>query len=132
MCTWRYRQVENGEYAMSDNPLPPDIFQERLRTARRLRKLEQAELAEKAGLPAASISHFEKGNRKPSFDNLRRLARALDVTTDFLLGTVDEVGLGAAGQTLYRHVENLSDEDRRLAEGIMSLLANKNRQDGGA
>ncbi len=117
---------------MSDNPLPPDIFQERLRTARRLRKLEQAELAEKAGLPAASISHFEKGNRKPSFDNLRRLARALDVTTDFLLGTVDEVGLGAAGQTLYRHVENLSDEDRRLAEGIMSLLANKNRQDGGA
>lgn len=116
---------------MSKNSLPPDIFQERLRTARRMRGMEQAQLAAKAGLPAASISHFEKGNRKPSFDNLRRLARALDVSTDFLLGTVDEVGLGAAGQTLYRHVENLSDEDRRLAEGIMSLLANKNRQDGG-
>ena len=75
---------------------------------------------------------FRERNRKPSFDNLRRLARALDVSTDFLLGTVDEVGLGAAGQTLYRHVENLSDEDRSLAEGIMKLLADKNRPSGGA
>jgi transcriptional regulator with XRE-family HTH domain len=117
---------------MSENIPAPDIFQDRLRTARRLRGMEQAQLAVKAGLPAASISHFEKGNRKPSFDNLRRLARALDVTTDYLLGTVDDVGLGVAGQALYRHVENLSDEDRRLAEGFMQLLANKSRQDGGA
>jgi transcriptional regulator with XRE-family HTH domain len=116
---------------MPEDAPQPDIFQERLRAARRLRRMEQAELAVAAGLPAASISHFEKGNRKPSFENLRRLARALDVSTDFLLGTVDEVGLGAAGQTLYRHVENLSDEDRRLAEGIMNLLANKNRPNGG-
>ncbi|MDA8381618.1 MAG: helix-turn-helix transcriptional regulator, partial [Betaproteobacteria bacterium] len=47
---------------MSENSLPPDIFQERLRTARRMRGMEQAQLAAKAGLPAASISHFEKGN----------------------------------------------------------------------
>lgn len=117
---------------MSEGLPPPDIFPERLRYARRLRGMEQAQLAVKAGLPAASISHFEKGNRKPSFDNLRRLARALDATTDFLLGTSDEIGLGVAGQALYRHVENLSDEDRRLAEGFMRLLADKNRQDGGA
>jgi transcriptional regulator with XRE-family HTH domain len=117
---------------MSENPPSPDIFQERLRFTRRLRGLEQAQLAAKAGLPAASISHFEKGNRKPSFDNLRRLARALDATTDFLLGTSNEIGLGVAGQALYRHVEKLSDEDRRLAEGFMELLANKSRQDGGA
>lgn len=115
---------------MSENMPQPDIFQERLRAARRMRGMEQAQLAAAAGLPAASISHFEKGNRKPSFDNLRRLARALDVSTDFLLGTVDEVGLGAAGQELYRHVEKLSDEDRRLAEGFMELLAKKNRPDG--
>lgn len=116
---------------MVESVPPRDIFQERLRTARHLRGMEQAQLALRAGLPAASISHFEKGNRKPSFDNLRRLARALDVTTDYLLGSVEDVGLGVAGQALYRHVENLSGEDRRLAEGFMRLLANKNRQDGG-
>ena len=116
---------------MNEDPLPPDIFQARLRAARHMRGMDQAQLAAAAGLPAASISHFEKGNRKPSFDNLRRLARALDVSTDFLLGTVAEIGLGAAGQTLYRHVEKLSDEDRRLAEGIMDLLANKNRPSRG-
>jgi transcriptional regulator with XRE-family HTH domain len=117
---------------MSESTPSPDIFQERLRIARRLRGIDQAQLAAKAGLPAASISHFEKGNRKPSFDNLRRLARALDASTDFLLGTSDEIGVGAAGQTLYRHVENLSDEDRLLAEGIMKLLADKSRSNGGA
>ena len=117
---------------MSETAPSSDLFQDRLRFARRLRELEQAQLAARAGLPAASISHFEKGNRKPSFDNLRRLARALDVTTDFLLGTSDEVGLGVAGQTLYRNVEKLSGEDRRIAEGFMRLLARKNDRDGGA
>jgi len=117
---------------MPDNVPPPDLFPERLRFARLLRELDQSELAANARLPAASISHFEKGNRKPSFDNLRRLARALDATTDFLLGTSDEIGLGVAGQALYRNVEKLSDEDRRLAEGFMELLANKGRQAGGA
>ena len=97
-----------------------------------MRKLEQAELATKSGLPAASISHFEKGNRKPSFDNLRRLARALEVSTDFLLGISDEIGVGASTQTLFRDVEKLTDEDRRLAQGIMQLLTAKSRPEGGA
>src|ERR1700734_1456537 len=98
------------------NDPPPDIFPKRLRAARRTKGMEQVQLAKEAGLPAASISHFEAGNRKPSFENLRRLAKALDVTTDYLLGNDTDIGLGPAGQALYRNVEKLTDEDRRLAE----------------
>ena len=112
---------------MDEESSNQDIFQDRLRAARKLRGLEQAQVAAKAGLPAASISHFEAGKRKPSFDNLRRLARALDVTTDYLLGNVEDVGLGAEGQALYRNVEKLTDSDRTLAEGFMRLLAAKSR-----
>ena len=114
---------------MGEESPSQEIFQDRLRAARKIRGMEQSQLAAKAGLPAASISHFEAGKRKPSFDNLRRLARAIDVTTDYLLGNVEDVGLGAEGQALYRNVEKLTGSDRTLAEGFMRLLASKGRAD---
>lgn len=114
---------------MGENSHGQDIFQDRLRRARQIRGLQQGELALKAGLPPASISHFENGTRKPSFDNLRRLSQALDVSADFLLGRVDQVDLGAASDPLYRHVENLSADDRGLAEELLKVLAAKSRKD---
>lgn len=68
---------------MSKEETPSEIFQERLRAAREMRKWSQAELATRADMPPSSIAHFENGPRKPSFDALRRLANALDVTTDY-------------------------------------------------
>lgn len=101
---------------------PSDIFAERLTEARRIRDLDQAELARRAGLPASSISHFEKGSRKPSFENLRRLATTLRVTTDFLLGRVDEPDAYAGADQLYRDVQNLSARDKEVAEGFLKML----------
>lgn len=38
------------------------------------------ELAEKSGVPQPTISQIEKGNRKyPTHENIRRIARALEV-----------------------------------------------------
>jgi transcriptional regulator with XRE-family HTH domain len=102
-------------------------FEDRLKAARTFRGFGQAELATKAGLPATTISHFEGGTRKPSFENLKRLAQALEVSTDFLLGRVDRMDLGAAGDPLYRHMENLSGRDREYAEVFLKALADKGR-----
>ena len=87
--------------------------------------MKQNELAEKAKLPPTSIAHFEAGSRKPSFDNLRRLANALEVTTDYLLGRVDNPGLAEAGDPLYRDVGKLSGRDRELAKDFLEMLAKK-------
>jgi len=57
-----------------------------LRNLRELRKLTQAELGSRAGMGAASISHFETGQRTPSLDSLVKLADALGVSVDTLLG----------------------------------------------
>lgn len=107
------------------------VFAERLRDAReRLRGLTQAQLAEKTGLPPTSISHFEnpEGTRKPSFDNLRRLANALDVTTDYLLGrSNDHVGMPVAEDALYRDVQNLTDADREFAQVMIKKMLEKNQ-----
>lgn len=104
------------------------IFAERLRDAReRLRSLKQTELAEKAGLPVTSISHFEnpEGTRKPSFDNLRRLANALDVTTDYLLGLSNDHAGMTIDNALYRDVQNLSDQDKEFAQAMVRKLLEK-------
>lgn len=101
-------------------------FSERLRKARELRDLTQAELAKKARLPVGAISHFEVGSRKPSFENLRRLADALGVTTDFLLGRVDEPrAVGSDLDTLYRHWSKLSSEDQEVASSLLESLAKR-------
>lgn len=110
------------------------VFAKRLRDAReRLRGLTQAQLAEKTGLPSTSISHFEnpKGTRKPSIDSLRRLAIALDVTTDYLLGrSNDHVGMPVAEDALNRDIQNLTDADRKFAQVMIKKMLEKNQPGG--
>lgn len=112
---------------------PSEIFKERLRTAReQLREWSQSELGEKAGLPSSSIAHFETGARKPSFDTLRKLANALEVTTDYLLGRVDAPGLAEAGDPLYRDVGKLTGHDRELAKDFLKMLADRSQDKRGS
>jgi transcriptional regulator with XRE-family HTH domain len=65
---------------------PTESLSYRLQRLRELRKLTQAELGNRAGIAAASISHFETGQRTPSLESLVKLADALEVSTDALLG----------------------------------------------
>jgi transcriptional regulator with XRE-family HTH domain len=98
-----------------------------LRRAREYRGLTQGELAERANLQPSAISHFEAGTRKPSFDNLRPLADTLDVTTDYLLGRVDEFKDLAGADKLHRHYDALQDSDRKFADELITHLAEKAR-----
>lgn len=109
-----------------------EIFPVRLRAAREQRGLNQGELAQRSGLQASAISHFETGTRKPSFDNLRRLADALDITTDYLLGRVADFKDLAGADQLHRHYSAMTTDDRDTAEKMMALLAQKSaaKKDG--
>lgn len=109
----------------SDNPT--QAFPERLRAVREKRNLSQVDLADRAGFSASAISHFETGTRKPSFDNLRRLADTLYVTTDYLLGRATEEQAFAGADNLYRDIDRLNADDRKLAEDIVKMLVNKRK-----
>lgn len=65
---------------------PNHEFRQNLRKLREVRKITQAEMGRRAGIAAASVSHFETGQRAPSLDTLVKLADALNVTVDTLLG----------------------------------------------
>lgn len=66
------------------------IFAQNLRQARLKARLTQSELAEKAGLTAATISAYESADgrkgKNPSLDNAIKLSAALRVSLDWLCG----------------------------------------------
>jgi transcriptional regulator with XRE-family HTH domain len=57
-----------------------------LKNARTRRLLTQEELAEKAGVSAATVVNIERDNQEPHFRTIRKLAKALDVDPTALLG----------------------------------------------
>lgn len=109
----------------STPPSPSEQFPSRLRTAREYRGLTQGELAQKTGMQPSAISHFETGARKPSFDNLRILGDTLDVTTDYLLGRVEEFKALAGADRMHRHYDSLTSSDRKMADELIEMLAKR-------
>jgi len=95
---------------------------------RKKRNLSQGNLAKRAGLQVSAISHFETGARKPSFDNLRRLADALDATTDYLLGRVADTQAIASADKLYRDMDQLTSGDQDMVEDFLEFLLEKSKK----
>ena len=62
------------------------VFSRKLRERRLAKGLTQFELAIRSGVPDRYISRYELGRSLPKTDYLRKLAKALEVTTDYLLG----------------------------------------------
>lgn len=62
------------------------IIASRLREARGMAGLSQAQVAKTLGLHRPSISEAEAGNRKVSADELAKLAKLYDVSVAWLLG----------------------------------------------
>lgn len=61
----------------------------RIATERKRLDLTQEELAEKLNVSQKSISKYETGVRKPSFETLTEMAKLFDVSTDYLLELSD-------------------------------------------
>ncbi len=66
----------------------------------------------------SAIAHFEAGRRKPSFDNIHALARALAVSADFLLGANEAT-------TAFRNEEKLNSKDREFIQNVIDTMINK-------
>jgi transcriptional regulator with XRE-family HTH domain len=104
------------------------LFAERLFAARELRGLSQAELAKMAGLQPAAIGHFERDRRKPSFANVRALARALNVASDYLLGRSESM---EGATTAFRDEDKLTNADREHIQMMIDLMNQRKAQKDG-
>ncbi len=86
---------------------------DRLRAIREQRGLTQQELTERCGLGVNAIWKYENGENDPTGDVIARIAKELEVTSDFLLGLVDHPE--ARLQT-----SNLTPDQRRLLAAFES------------
>lgn len=93
-------------------------FGDRLRQLRKDRNLTQQQLAELIGVKNSVISFYEVGERIPSPEVLRKLALALHVTSDYLLGIERAATLDASG---------LDEQDCLAVQMIIGRLREKNR-----
>ncbi|WP_019420145.1 helix-turn-helix domain-containing protein [Paenibacillus sp. OSY-SE] len=62
---------------------------DRIKNLREKQNITQKELAKKSQLTIVQLSRYETNDRKPDPDSLRKIADALDTTTDYLLGRTD-------------------------------------------
>lgn len=70
---------------------PLSTVPRRLRMAMAIRNMSQADLSRASRIPQCTISEYMRGLYKPGAEQLIRLARALGVSADFLLGLSDKL-----------------------------------------
>jgi|LSQX01.2.fsa_nt_gb transcriptional regulator with XRE-family HTH domain len=61
-----------------------------LKSIRKARNLTQQEVADAISVERVTYARYENGSRTPPVDNVIRLARFFNVTTDYLLGLSDD------------------------------------------
>lgn len=66
------------------------MFADRIKEARKQKKISQEKLSEMLNVSQSAISSYESGARKPDIDFLPQIAKALDVSVSYLLGRDEE------------------------------------------
>lgn len=89
-------------------------FSERLKTLRKQAQLTQVDVAEKLGISQPAYASWERGVKKPTQENLVKIAQILNVSVDYLVGnsdyTVDKLD---NIELLFRmNSKGLSDEEK--------------------
>ena len=103
---------------------------EKIKIARMQKKISQQHLSEVAQTHQKNISKYEQNLVIPSAVTLKRIADALHVTTDSLLGselenTIKDTNL----LKQFKEVDNLKDEDKNALMKVIEnyILATKTR-----
>lgn len=65
-------------------------FSERLKDLRKQAGLTQIDVAEKLGISQPAYASWERGVKKPTQENLVKIAQILNVSVDYLVGNSEE------------------------------------------
>ena len=88
-------------------------------------KMSQKDLSVATGITESAISHYVKGDRVPRGVNLIKIAKALNTTTDYLLGGGDDdkkSDLEVAKTLIARNAAQMTKEEKME---LLSILLNE-------
>lgn len=100
----------------------------RIKEIRQSLKYTQLQLAKLAGLTPAAICQYESGSRKPTIEAAQKIASALSVSVETLIGEEGvDTNESIVPQTLLRHYSRLSDQDKKHLEDYIKFLVKKSK-----
>lgn len=102
---------------MSENKIP-NIFASvgpRIKELRKESKWTQQELGRRIGVSAQVISNWERGYTSPSHEDIAKLAKELDVSSDYII-------FGYDPKELAESIKLVTPEERELFEQIESFI----------
>ena len=102
-------------------PMDTKKFSERLSHCMKQCKVNGAELSALSGVTAATISRYLNGLRTPTVENIILLAKALDVSVDYLLGLHDVPD----DKTLTAAYSTASSADKRVIWTLLERYGGK-------
>lgn len=108
---------------------------EKIKQIRNEKGLSQKELAERAGLNIKLISKYETNTIAPKLESLKKIARALDVTTDYLLfDDVPKDGVTTLKDAKlfekFKILEAMDEESKKTVENVIDAVIVKNQVEG--
>ena len=96
-------------------------FGSRIVSVRKRLKLSQSDLALKAGLHPNVLGRYERDIAVPSVEVAARIARALDISLDYL-SELSDVELDKIVLTRIQDITSLPDEDRTQVFKVVDAL----------
>ena len=100
------------------------ITGDRIKESRENQGLSKTKLAEKTGLTLSAISQFESGERDPSLESLKKLADALQVSADYIMGIKEEISDQNILAT-FRGLQKMTEDDKKEMLNFMQFLKAK-------
>lgn len=62
-----------------------EIFSKKLKEVLRLKKIKPSELSKMTGIPKSGISQYLSGKIVPKYQNLHKIAKALDISAIWVM-----------------------------------------------
>ena len=97
-------------------------FAQRLQTLRNERGLTQKALSEKIGVHTTQVQRYESGDTQPSLTALRKLAIALNISTDALVFDPQEREPTDDWRFQFEAISKFSEEERQVAKAVIDGL----------
>ena len=91
-------------------------FSERLKNLRKQAHLTQVDVAEKLGISQQAYASWERGIKKPTQENLVKIAQVLNTSVDYLVGNSDnyEAELGNIELLFRMNSKGMTDEEKEI------------------
>lgn len=110
-------------------------FSERLKESRKQARLTQVEIAEKLGISQPAYASWERGTKKPTQENLVKIAQILNVKTDYLVGNFSEENTNNKLEDIEilfrKNSEGLTDEEKVVfRKELISFMEERKKQFG--